>query len=386
MTLSDGYFDWAATALPDSEILKEALEISIKYSGNPSSAHKAGISAKEILTDARKRCAKVLNVKPETIIFTSGGTESDCIPIVSLLQRPSKGSIVISGIEHPAVREQALMLKNCGWQVFVAMPDKNGIVTPEAVIEQLKDDTALVCVMAVNNETGAIQPIAEISKAITEATKGHKRPKFHVDAVQALGKTPIDFSIPGIDSGAISAHKIRGARGIGILYMAGRQEPFLRGGGQENGIRSGTENLFGILSLTMCLEKYATAEIVEKNLCMQKNRTKKFIEKLNAIKGCTIVPVTRQADDERFSPWVLQVAFKNVPGEVMVRALSEKGFYISTGSACSAKKQSRPILEAMHILKDIASTAVRFSFGIENSERSYDDLVEAVKSIVNIMN
>lgn len=382
----NGYFDWAATAMPDSEILKYALEKSLEFCGNPSSVHKIGIDAKNELNKCRKECANVLGVHEDTIYFTSGGTEADCIPIVSLLQRPVKGSIVISAIEHPAVREQANALKNSGWRINIAKANTDGIITPEAVLEAMDIDTALVCIMAVNNETGAIQPINEIGKAIAEKSVGHKKPKFHVDAVQSIGKINIDFSQGLIDTAAISGHKICGPRGIGILYMKQRQEPFLRGGGQESGIRSGTENLFGIIALTECLKKYASKNIVDNNLAYQYKECEAFIKKIVDIKGASIVPPSRQEKQELFSPFVIQVAFKNIPGEVMVRALSEKGFYISTGSACSAKRQYRPILEAMKTPVDIAASSVRFSFGLNTNTNEVEELLKAIKDICQIFN
>ena len=147
-------------------------------------------------------------------------------------------------------------MKKCGFQVYKIPSDENGIITPENVVNSLKDDTVLVCVMAVNNETGSVMPIYEISDAITSACAGKRRPKLHVDVVQAAGKIPLDLSYKGIDFCSISAHKIGGPRGIGILYTKDKFEPFLRGGGQENGLRSGTENLFGSEAISLCLEKY----------------------------------------------------------------------------------------------------------------------------------
>ena len=224
--MNEIYCDWAATALFDTEILEKAYKTSIEFAGNPSSVHQKGIDAKYALQNARKRCATSLGVKEENIIFTSGGTESNHIAILSLLNRPVKGSILVSSLEHPAVREQAEMMKKCGWQVYKIPSDENGIITAESVIKAMKDDTALVSVMAVNNETGSIMPIYEISDALTNHCAGKRRPKFHVDAVQAAGKIPLDLSYKGIDFASISAHKIGGPRGIGILYAKDKFEPF----------------------------------------------------------------------------------------------------------------------------------------------------------------
>ena len=264
------YFDYAATSLPDKEILEKALAMSLEYSGNPSSVHQEGIKAKNLLEEMRNRCAKVLGVKAENLYFTSGGTESDHIPFLSLLNRPNKGSIVISNIEHPAVREIAESLKKTGWKVINAPCNNLGIVEPETVISKLQDDTALVSVMTVNNETGAIQPIYEIAVAIESHCKGQRKPKFHTDCVQAIGKIPVQLGAKGIDFAALSAHKFYGPRGVGLLYAANQTESFLKGGGQEKGLRSGTENLFGIIAMTLCLEKYASKSVLEENYAKEK--------------------------------------------------------------------------------------------------------------------
>lgn len=384
------YFDWAATSLPDEDLLKEALELSIEYSGNPSSVHDMGTKAKEILDNARKTAAKALNVKPEQIIFTSGGTESDQFPFLALLNKPTKGSILVSNIEHPAVSKMAESMKKTGWKVDFVNCNKDGIVMPEAVESCLKDDTALVCVMAVNNETGAIQPIEEIAAVIEKHYDGKRKPKFHVDIVQAVGKIPVNLTCKGIDSAAISAHKICGPRGIGILYLKSVQESFLKGGGQENNIRSGTENLFGIIALSKCLEKYATETAVKKTFETETAIVAKFLEETayneEFKKIAKVIPFSRKPIDERFSPSVVQLSFANIPGQVLVRTLSSKGFYVSTGSACSAKKQNRPILKAMGISDEDATNAVRFSFGPHTTLPDVEELLSVLKDVIKMFN
>ena len=388
---SEHYFDWAATAPCDEKILREALETSIQYDGNPSSQHQTGKEARKILEEARARCAGILKVRPEQVFFTSGGTESDHIPLLSVLNSPKKGRIILSAIEHPALREECALLKKQGFDVVSVNPDKNGFISPESIIEKLTPDTLFVTVMAVNNETGCIQPIYEIADAISEATKGKKKPHFHVDCVQAAGKIPLDLSYRGIDSAALSAHKISGPRGIGLLYLAKPVNSFLVGGGQEQNIRSGTENLFGALAFSKCLEKYyltekALNQEAKNRFEEQKEWTLDFLKKLKTLEKCRLVPALREDFSEeaqaKFSPWVLQAAFLGIPGNVMVRALDAKGFCISTGSACSAKKQSRPILAAMNASREIQDSAVRFSFGPKTKKQAMDDLFEAIKEIV----
>lgn len=384
------YFDWAATAMVEEDIIREAAEIAISHFGNPSSLHFLGSPAKNLLTQIRSDCAKTLQVKSETIFFTSGGTEANHLPLLSLLQRPAPGTIIISAIEHPAIREQAEMMKHCGWKVIQVAPDETGIVPVAAIEKVLTSDTVLVCLMAVNNETGAIQPVYQVADLLNKFAKetGKRRPKLHVDCVQAAGKIPLNLSYPGIDSAALSAHKIGGPRGIGILYLAHKFESFVRGGGQEQGIRSGTENIAGAWAFGKCLERHFLSEKNKEapayqRFLQQKTMTDNFIAQLKEIKGCGLIPQTRDTDKlkDKFSPWIVQVAFEGIPGEVLVRALSEKSIAISTGSACSSRKLSRPVLEAMGVSKELATNGVRFSFGPATQQQDLDKLLEALKEI-----
>ena len=290
------YFDWAATAPADKDILEASLAETLSAWGNPSSVHSVGKEAKRLLEKARTLCAASLSVPSETIYFTSGGTESDCIPLLSVLNRPQKGTVLVSSIEHPAISEQADSLTKCGWRVVSIPATTGGIITEEAVLSKLTDDTALVCVMAVNNETGAIQPIARIADALAKAAGNKRKAKLHVDCVQAAGKIPLDLSHTGIASAAFSAHKIGGPRGIGILYLADTIESFFRGGGQEKNIRSGTENVYGALAFARCLERYCISNTNEKARARfetQKKLTKSFMQSLSEIAGCTIIPEVR---------------------------------------------------------------------------------------------
>lgn len=393
------YFDWAATAIPDQDILEAALKESLESWANPSSVHTAGKEARAVLEKARADCANVLGVLAKQIVFTSGGTESDHIPLLAILNRPEKGNIAVSSIEHPALREMADELKKCGIEPRFIPADKNGFITPEAVLQTVDAKTLFVSVMAVNNETGAVQPIQKIAAALEEVYKGKRKPRFHVDCVQALGKVPIDFlNEPGIDSAAFSAHKICGPRGIGILYLKKEEEIFLRGGGQEGGARSGTENLFGAIAFAKCLERHAipSPRAETKNggktesaarFEEQKAWTADFIKGLLAIKGCEIIPAARGVlSQDNFSPWVVQASFQKIPGQVMLRALDAKGICVSTGSACSSKKASRPILEAMGVPAAQRETSVRFSFGPKTTSKGMQALLDAVKEVCAAFN
>ena len=375
------YFDWAATTPPDQDILKESLEITMKNWGNPSSVHQIGKNAKSVLEETRANVAKTLGVKTENIYFTSGGTESDQIPLLSVMTKPLCGTVLISSIEHPAIREQAYAMKHCGWKIIELPADKYGIIQPQTVVDYLTDDTMLVCIMAVNNETGVIQPIYEIADALTQASKNKRRPKCHVDCVQAAGKIQLNLSHNGIDSASISSHKICGPRGIGILYLKDKLEPFLKGGGQEKNIRSGTDNVFGAVAISKCLERYYNKDNSEFSKISQD-----FVNQLSQLKGCTIIPQSRLEKPELFSPFVVQAAFSKIPGNVMLRALDSEGFSISTGSACSSKKNNRPVLEAMHINSDLRETSVRFSFGPHTTQKAVSELFKIVSKINSTFN
>ncbi|NLC92604.1 MAG: cysteine desulfurase [Treponema sp.] len=388
---TENYFDWAATSPLDEDILDESLKIAKENWGNPSSAHEIGKKARTVFEEARTLSAKALNVKPDTVYFTSGGSESDQLVLLSVLEKPSKGTVLISSIEHPAIREQAEALKKCGWKVISLPCNKNGIVDVEIVKKHLTEDVALVCIMAVNNETGAIQPIYEIADLLINVYKGKRKPKLHVDCVQGAGKIPLNLSYQGIDSAALSSHKICGPRGIGILYLANPFESFLRGGGQEKNIRSGTENVLGAIAFSKCLEKFFLLNEKSKaydDYLQHKSFSDEFVDKLIEIPECTIIPECRKDKENRndFSPWIVQAAFKNIPGNVMMRALDAKGFSISTGSACSVKKQNRPILEAMRISKDLQESSVRFSFGPSTTKEAIMNLYSEIAEINKTFN
>lgn len=294
---------------------------------------------------------------------------------------------MISAIEHPAIREQAKMLKHSGWQLETIPVNSDGFIKLDALKAKLSEDIALISVMAVNNETGAIQPIEKIGALLDEIYGNKAKPRFHVDAVQAIGKIPFLLNQTAIDSAALSAHKLGGPKGIGAVYSKKPIDSFLKGGGQENGLRSGTENLFGIIGFTKVLEKHlinsnlqAKERYEEQKILMQF-----FLEKIQKIKGSYIIPQSRKGNpQEAFSPWIVQIAFQNIPAQVLIRALSEKGICISSGSACSSKKLNRPVLEAMSVSKELMQNAVRFSFCPSHTKNDIKILLENLETVLNL--
>jgi cysteine desulfurase len=373
------YFDWAATAVQDT-----AGNISCS-GGNPSSPHLEGRAARDALDSARARCAAVLAVPPETIFFTSGGTESNCIPLYSVLARQGGGRILASLGEHSSITANLQTLERLGKQTGHIPLDPLGMVTVPLLAHTLEKyrDTRFAAIMAVNNETGAITDIA----ALCAILRGREGPPihFHCDLVQAAGKIPLDIAGWNIDSASFSAHKIGGPRGIGLLYLKRPLGVLYAGGGQERNIRPGTENVAGALALAECLENRARPEILSAEHTAARDRWKRLLSAFAKIDRCRLIPQERQVDDERFSPYIVQAAFKDVPGEVMARALDDMGFAVSTGSACSSASPERPVLAAMGIEENLSLEGIRISQGWSTTEQEIDNLVAAVSEVLQFL-
>ena len=396
------YLDWAASAIPYADEIETAYREATAVFANPSAQHGFGKEARDMLEKARSRCAAVLGISPETLYFTSGASESNSLVLLSLLTRPAAGSLVISNIEHPSVREQAAVLEHCGWTVLTAPSDKSGCITPDAVLRTLRKDTVLVAIMGVNNEIGSVQPVRDIAEALKVHTAGKRPVHFHVDMVQSIGKLPVaELGLTDVDSASMSAHKIGGPRGIGLLYLKHPFSSGIRGGAQERNIRPGTENLAGACALARCLEKTYTD--FQHKFERAGELSLFLIEALRKIPECSIIPTVRiptqlsapapvshtsasQKTSYVFSPWIIQISFKNVPAEIMMRCLSDRGIFVSAGSACSSKKKIRPILAALSVSPDVAQNAVRISIGHSTEKSELDQFVSAVKEIIKDFN
>lgn len=413
--MSTLYLDWAATTPPDREILEAATERAVNSYGNPSSAHREGRAAKALLEEARKDFLESLGFTPQVLspgiaesaggrdtvsalrpglVFTGSGTEADQLPLFAILKKhleqqersasQRRPHLVISSIEHAAIHGQATLLSRMGFDTSFVNPRPDGIVDPAAIGRSMRPETRLVAVMAVNNETGAVQDLAAIGASIRAAweslhsgLQGRARPPapwFHADCVQALGKIPID--LPAIASGtsstaqiqpfsaAFSAHKLRGPRGVGALLHTVDFEALSTGGGQERGLRSGTENLSGILAFAYAARK--AADSLEASLVHARSLESMLIEGLAHIPGVRLLPESRAPGDPRYSPWILSAAFPGLGGEVFARALSDEGIAVSTGSACShndSRKKGKRILEAMGTPEILSFSAIRISTG-----------------------
>jgi cysteine desulfurase len=380
------YLDWAATAKPDWNLQSSgSAEEDMTIYGNPSSSHAEGRLAREALESARSRCAAVLGVSPEKLYFTSGGTEANALVLHSQSLKKGSGRLLYSAIEHPSVRENCLKLKRLGFNTDEAGVDENSRITETILSRALEKhpDTRLVTVMAVNNETGSLMDIKALV-SITRLKKGAPI-HFHSDLVQALGKTPIDISAWDIDSASFSAHKLGGPCGVGLLYLKKPLEALYAGGEQEGKVRPGTENVQGALALADLLERRANAETVKAEKEKALKRFKYLIGELRKIKRCVLIPEDRGDEDERFSPWILQVRVKGLPGMVMTRALDEAGIAVSTGSACSSSSRDRPVLAAMGVDKSARLEGFRISQGWSTSEADFDALLSGIEKAISFL-
>lgn len=370
------YFDNAATTQVYPEVLKTYTEVATKIWGNPSSLHNLGSQATRILEASRKQIADLLGKESKEIFFTSGGTEGDnwVIKGVAFEKAHLGKHIIVSAIEHPAVKESALWLERHGFEVDLAPVNAKGFVDVAALDSLIRPDTTLVSVMAINNEIGAIQPIQAISQLLADKPTI----SFHVDAVQAIGKIPMEtYLTDRVDFATFSGHKFHSVRGVGFVYVrAGKKiAPLLTGGGQESDKRSTTENVAGIAAtakaLRLVLDKAAAGQ---KCLAAMKQI---LADELVKYKDVTVFSET-----EGFAPNILTFGIKNIRGEVLVHAFEDHQIYISTTSACSSKAgKPAGTLLAMGIPQKLAQTAVRISLDEDNDMGQIEQFLTIFKQI-----
>jgi len=378
------YLDWAASAPPEPAALSAAAETAVACHGNPSSPHPAGRAAAAALEEARRRIRVLLGGGGD-VVFTSGATESNSLLLLSVLERvrstpDRRPAVVVSGIEHASVHDQAERLAALGAACRVVRAGADGRVRPDDVAAAVDRDTALVSVMLVNNETGVVQPVAEIARA-ARAAAGPRRLVVHTDAVQAFGKLPLDPVSLGVDAASLSAHKLGGPRGIGALWVReGRALQVLAAGGaQERGMRPGTENVAGAAGFA------AAAEVRLASLAADAERARglaaRLVRGLAAVPGARLYPEIRAAGEtELFSPWIVCFGFPPLPGEVVVRLAGEHGICIASGSACSSRKRIKTrVLEAMGFDRRTALSAVRVSTGPATSVSDIDALLDLLR-------
>ena len=370
------YFDNSATTKPYPEALATYTEVATRIWGNPSSLHNLGSQATRILEASRKQIAELIGKKAEEIYFTSGGTEGDnwILKGVAFEKAPYGKHIIVSDIEHPAIKESAAWLKTQGFEVDYAPVDARGFVKVDALADLLRPDTTLVSVMAVNNEIGSIQLIHDIAALLED------RPtvSFHVDAVQALAKVATEVYLPErVDFATFSSHKFHGLRGVGFVYIKEGKKitPLLTGGGQEKEMRSTTENVAGIAATAKALR---LAMENQEAFASKTQQMKEVIRKELA----NYPDVTIFSGEDHFAPHILTFGIKGVRGEVVVHAFEEFDIYISTTSACSSKAgKPAGTLIAMGVDKSIAQTAVRLSLDTENDMSQVEQFLTKFKLI-----
>ena len=370
------YFDNSATTQVDRDVADLAYRVMTEDYGNPSSLHKKGMAAHKIQKNARRQIAAALGAAEEEIIFTASGTEADNMALQGVAEAYKKRGkhIITTAIEHPAVLNTCKMLREKGFEVTVLPVDKDGMISTADLAKNLREDTILVSVMLVNNEVGSIQPVAEIGKILQ---KRRKKVFFHVDAVQAFGKISIKPKLLGIDLLAASGHKIHAPKGIGFLYAAKgvRLTPLLGGGGQENNLRSGTENMPALAGFGLAAEK-ACRNMTENYQQVQRVR-ETFLAELADL------PDWQVHGSANGLPYVLNIGFKGVKSEVLLHTLETDGLYVSSGSACAAKKDAlSPVLTAMGLSREEIEGSLRFSFSAHNTEEEAAAAGKIVKKAV----
>lgn len=356
------YFDWAATSVMSKEALDAYISTATEIIGNPSARNSAGAEAKSVLENSRKTIAAALKVKPEHIFFTSGATESNAIVLESLLKTPSKGEVILGAAEHSSIKEIESILSADGWKVKT-LPVHGGYTEENSLKALLSPATRMVAVMLVNNVTGHINDIKSLVRTVREySEKNGRKIHFHTDAVQAFGKVPFSITDLDVDSASFSSHKFCGPKGVGILYNRNASLSSLsRGGGQESGLRPGTENLPAIAAMAVAAESameklddhYENAE-----------RIRNFL--IGDIgKNAPSIRIMSPPADMPHSPFILSLAAIQVPSEVLTRVLSDRGFSVSAGSACSnnAKVKGAGIPVLMGFPPEWAESAIRISTG-----------------------
>lgn len=367
------YFDNSSTTKPLDEVIDEVGYGLREFYGNPSSLHNLGLKSEKKLKECREILAKTINSNESEIYFNGGGTEGNNLVLKGLLKPGSH--FITTPFEHASILNTIKKLEKNGVKVTYLNIDENGKIDLEHLKNSINKDTLLVSVMHVNNEVGTIQDLIKIGNIIKESSS---RAKFHVDAVQSYGKFPIDVEEMNIDYLTVSAHKFHGPKGTGFIYIKkpNTLNPLIDGGAQESGVRAGTQNIAGIMGLTLAAK--IANENMEENYKKVFQIKKKFINRLEDIEDVKINSLL----NEDFSPYILNVSFKGVRGEVLLHFLEEENIYVSTGSACSSKERVKIggsyVLKSLGLKQDEIEGGIRFSFSDDNKEEEVDYTIESL--------
>jgi len=368
------YLDNAASTPIHKQVLEEMIPYLQEQFGNPSSIHKYGRSSQRAIQNSRKQIANLINAEPSEILITSGGTESNNTALFGIAQAKKGNHIIISSIEHDAILEPCKILEKKGFEITRIPVNDLGLINLKDIKNSISSKTCLVSIMFANNEVGTIQPIQEISNICHQ-----KNIPFHTDAVQAVGKVELDVKKLGIDMLSISSHKINGPKGVGALYIKNgiEIEPFIYGGGQEHGMRSGTENVASIVGFGKACQ--LAKENIQKNISYLKNLQRKLISKVLA----EIPQVTLNGHKDQRIPNNAHFTFLGVSGEDLIIKLDENEIAASTGSACSVHVQKEShVLRAMGFSHDQITGSLRLTVGILNTELEIEKTVDILKTVV----
>ena len=375
------YLDNSATTRCFDEVAQLMHKIMCEDYGNPSSMHHKGVEAEQYLRYARETLAKILKVNEKEILFTSGGTESDNIALIgTAIANHRRGRhLITTAIEHPAVLQPMAYLENQGFRVTYLPVDHEGRISLKDLERTIRQDTILVSIMHTNNEVGSIQPIAEAGELIKRM---NPHTLFHVDAVQGFGKFRIYPSKMHVDMLSVSAHKIHGPKGVGFLYIreGTKVNPILYGGGQQRGMRSGTENVPGIAGLAKA------AEMIYANLDEDMDRMYELRDMF--IRGVRDIDNVRinGCPDREGAAHIVSLSVRGVRSEVLLHALEERGIYVSAGSACAAKKpQPSATLKAIGVEKDLLDSTIRFSISVFTTREEIQYTIQALSEVIPML-
>lgn len=377
----EAYFDNSATTRCYPEVAEIVVKTMTEDFGNPSAMHLKGVEAEKYVREAAQILAKILKVNEKEIIFTSGGTESNNLALFggADANKRSGNHIITTSVEHAAVGQPAERLEQMGYEVTIVPVDHRGVVQLEALEKALRPDTILVSTMYVNNEVGAVMPVEEIAKLVHE-----KSPKalYHVDAIQAFGKYRIYPKKAGIDMLSVSSHKIHGPKGVGFLYIneKARIQPQILGGGQQAGMRSGTDNVPGIAGLGVAAKMvYTDFDEKIEHMYQLKERLAEGFLKLPDVR-------LNGMEIREGAPQILSASFLGVRSEVLLHTLEEKGIYVSAGSACSShKRKAAGTLSAMGMEAAQRESTLRFSFSEENTFEEVDYVLEVIGQVLSML-
>ena len=375
------YLDNSATTVCEPGVVEKVVQMMSVIYGNPSAMHNKGVEAENYIKEAKEIIAKTMKVQEKELIFTSGGTESNNLAIMGCAAANHRMGkhLITTKIEHPSVGNVMKHMEEDGFEVTYLPVDENGIVKLDKLKEALRPDTMLVSVMHVNNEIGAVQPIEEIGKLVKA---NNKATLFHVDAIQGYGKYRIYPKKMGIDLLSVSGHKIHGPKGVGFLYCDSKVKikPIIFGGGQQKDLRSGTENVPGIVGLAEAAKEiYTDFEDKMKHLYEIKEY---FVEKVTELEGTKINGLTGKES----APHVVSVSFPGIRSEVLLHSLEDKEIYASAGSACSSNKPAvSATLKAINAPKEHLDSSLRFSFSVHTTKEEIDYCIEVLKGLLPML-